>query len=77
LRVIYQRLLAPCQLFIVVEHLPLSEDVSGAIIEEQQQSLRETGQRLLNGGETRPDEKQGDVEDVGYGDWVIVEGSDV
>ena len=30
-----------------------------------------------NGGETRPKERQGDVEDVGHGDWVIVGGSDV
>jgi hypothetical protein len=30
-----------------------------------------------NGGETRPDEKQGDVEVVGHGDWVIMEGSDI
>jgi hypothetical protein len=29
------------------------------------------------GRETRPNEKQGDVEDVDHGDWVIVEGSDV
>jgi hypothetical protein len=29
------------------------------------------------GGETRPNEKQGDVEDVDHGDWVIVGGSDV
>jgi hypothetical protein len=29
------------------------------------------------GGETRPNEKQGDVEDVDHGDWVIMGGSDV
>jgi hypothetical protein len=50
----------------------------GAIIEARRQFLREaTEVEGGNDGETRPNEKQGGVEDVGHGDWVIVEESDV
>ena len=36
-----------------------------------------TSKKGEKGGETRLNERQGDVEDVGHGDWVIVEESDV
>ena len=49
-----------------------------AIIEARQQFLREMAEVAGgNSGETRPDEKQGGIEDVGHGDWVIVEESDI
>jgi len=42
--------------------------------DQEDKAVHEEGEM---GGETRPNEKQGDDEDVNYGDWVIMEGSDV
>jgi hypothetical protein len=42
--------------------------------DQEDKAAHEEGEK---GGEARPNEKQGDDEDVDHGDWVIVEGSDV
>ena len=51
-----------------------------AIIEVRRRHLQQLSREATEvegekGGETRPNEKRGDVEDIDHGNWVIVQGS--